>query len=342
MNDFKQFEQRKHDHIQFALQNENQANENDIFESVELPHEAIPDFNFADINISSYCLDAPVDKPFMVSSMTAGHDKSIEINRNLIAACDAMGWVMGVGSQRRELTDKTASKEWLDLRREFPDVTLLGNLGITQLIDATNSDIQRLIESLQARALIVHCNPLQECIQPEGTPNFKGALQALEMAVKHLPIPVVVKETGCGFSTSTLQRLNNIGVAAVDVSGYGGTHWGRIEGMRAQTKDILRTRAAETFRNWGQDTVKTVRAAVKLNPNYEIWGSGGVRTGLDAAKLFALGANMVGFAKPMLVASLVSQDEVMLSMQIIEYELKVALFCVGVPNLGGLKEKICR
>lgn len=340
MSNFKEFEQRKQDHIQFALDHENQANERDIFASIALCHDALPDFNFDDINITSCCLGEKVTKPFMISSMTAGHEKSIAINRHLIAACQTMEWVMGVGSQRRELTDPYASNEWKQLRKEFPHVPLLSNLGIAQLIEAQLTDVQRLVDGLEARALIIHCNPLQECIQPEGTPHFKGAWQALESLVKALNIPVVVKETGCGFSSPTLSRLNDLGIAAVDVSGYGGTHWGRIEGMRAQA-DAIRSRAAETFRHWGQDTVKSVQNAMAIHPSYEIWGSGGVRTGLDAAKLFALGVTMVGFAKPMLVAALTSIEDVILTMQMLEYELKVALFCAGAQNLSVLKEKIC-
>jgi isopentenyl-diphosphate delta-isomerase len=158
--------------------------------------------------------------------------------------------------------------------------------------------------------------------------------------VNHLKVPIIVKETGCGFSKSTLSRLNDIGISAVDVSGTGGTHWGRIEGHRANLHEI-KQQTAITFRNWGIDTVQSIKNSIAINPQFEIWGSGGVRHGLDAAKLFALGATNVGFAKPMLEAALQSPAHILAKMTLIEYELKTALFCTGSLVLSDLKEKIC-
>jgi len=339
-DDYSQFEQRKQDHIELALLPVNQANEHQAFDALQLIHEALPDLDFQDIQIGSTRFGQSVPNPFLISSMTAGHKGAASINRNLIEACARSGWAMGVGSQRRELSDSSAASEWQSLRRDYPDVDLLGNLGIAQLLTASLSDIQRLTDALHARALIIHCNPLQEVIQPEGTPQFKGCWQALASLVSELDIPVVVKETGCGFSTSTLQRLHNIGVAAVDVSGLGGTHWGRIEGARALT-DSVQFRAAQTFKSWGIDTVSSVLNARAINPCFEIWGSGGVRHGLDAAKLLALGATSVGFAKPMLEAALNGADSVYAAMQTIEYELRVAMFCTGSRVISELKETVC-
>ncbi len=339
--DYRQFEKRKQDHIELALMQANQAEELNTFDSVTLIHEALPDLDFNDINMAGMRFGRTVAKPFMVGSMTAGHRDADDINRNLVAACAETGWAMGVGSQRRELTDHNAPRAWQPLRQEFPDVSLFSNIGIAQLISTPLSQIQALTETLLADALIVHCNPLQECIQPEGTPAFKGCWQALADLVKALPLPVVVKETGCGFSRSTLIRLNDIGVAVVDVSGLGGTHWGRIEGHRA-VDEPMRQQASMTFRNWGIGTVQSVCNAASIAPSFEVWGSGGVRHGLDAAKLFALGATTVSFAKPMLQAALHSAAQVQAVMQTIEYELKVAMFCTGSRVLQDLKEKACR
>lgn len=340
-NDYREFEKRKQDHIELALMQANQAHELNTFDSIMLIHEALPDLDFNEISIASSRFNCAVEKPFMIASMTAGHRNSVNINQHLIAACAESGWAMGVGSQRRELTDAKAAFEWQPLRRDYPNVSLFSNLGIAQLISTPFSQIQRLTDALQANALIIHCNPLQECIQPEGTPTFKGCWQALEALVKALPLPVIVKETGCGFSLSTLTRLHEIGVAAVDVSGLGGTHWGRIEGHRA-VDEPLRHKAASTFSNWGINTVQSVADAYSLAPTFEIWGSGGVRHGLDAAKLFALGASTVGFAKPMLNAALQGTQQVLAMMASIEYELKVAMFCTGSRVLNDLKEKACR
>lgn len=339
-DNYSQFEQRKQDHINLALNLTNQASEMNALDQVILRHEALPDLDFCDLSITSHRFGRFVEKPFLVSSMTAGHQNAPKINRHLVAACAQTGWAMGVGSQRRELTDPQAAFEWQPLKRDFPDVSLLGNLGISQLIQTPFTEIQRLTQSLESEALIIHCNPLQEVIQPEGTPQFKGCWKILEQLVKISTVPVVVKETGCGFSMSTLKRLNEIGIAAVDVSGLGGTHWGRIEGQRNPADSMLH-RASMTFRNWGVDTVQSVKNALLLAPTYEVWGSGGVRHGLDAARLFALGVSMVGFAKPMLEVALQGTDAVIELMQTIEYELKIALFCTGSASLADLKGKAC-
>lgn len=339
-NDYSQFESRKRDHIELALMPANQCSELNAFDDFSLIHEALPDLNFNELCIKSRRFGKVIKKPFLVSSMTAGHADALNINQRLIEACADSHWAMGVGSQRRELTDKSASLEWATLRRDYPNVSLFSNLGIAQLINTPIAAIHLLIESLQAEALIIHCNPLQECIQPEGTPTFKGCWDALAQLVKELTIPVVVKETGCGFSNSTLTRLNNLGVAAVDVSGLGGTHWGRIEGHRAM-HDAQRHKTADTFRNWGIDTVSSVKNALSIHPTFETWGSGGVRHGLDAAKLLALGATTVGFAKPMLEAAVESTQTILTQMSAIEYELKTAMFCTGSLTINDLKEKAC-
>lgn len=339
-NPYSQFEKRKQDHIELALMPCNQTEAMNELDAVHLVHEALPDLDFADISLQGVRFGERVNTPFLVSSMTAGHQEAARINRHLIAACAQKGWAMGVGSQRRELMDDEAAFEWLPLRRDYPGVVLMSNIGIAQLIETPLKRIQQLTDALQARALIVHCNPLQEVIQPEGTPQFKGAWQAIERVVTALAIPVVIKETGCGFSASTLNRLNNTGIAAVDVSGLGGTHWGRIEGHRA-AQSPERQQAAKTFANWGVTTVASVREAAAIHPHYEIWGSGGVRHGLDAARLIALGASTVGFAKPMLEVALMGFEQVVERMTTIEYELKVAMFCTGSLNLSELKGKAC-
>lgn len=340
-DNYRQFEKRKQDHIDLALLPTNQASEWNAFDGFTLQHEALPDLDFDTIRLTGFRFGEAVAKPLFVSSMTAGHNNALAINRHLMAACAQSGWAMGVGSQRRELSDLQAADEWRALRKDFPEITLMSNLGIAQLLTVSLEQIKRLTDALQARALIIHCNPLQEVIQPEGTPQFKGCWQALTSLVTYLPIPIVVKETGCGFSSSTLSRLNDIGVAAVDVSGLGGTHWGRIEGHRA-IDDMIRHKAAVTFKNWGIDTLQCVRNAVSINPSFEIWGSGGVRHGLDAAKLLALGASSVGFAKPMLEAALDGADKVYELMCSIEYELRVAMFCTGSQVVSELKEKTCQ
>ena len=334
------FEARKREHVSLALSPENVATECHVFDTVILKHEAMPDLDRDDINISSHRFGKSVSNPFIISSMTAGHKDALRINRHLMEAASCHDWAMGVGSQRRELFDKEAFKEWQSLRRDFPDIILFSNIGLAQLIETPLAHILALTQNIQAAALIIHCNPLQEMIQPEGTPFFKGCWQALERLIATIDMPVIVKETGCGFSRETLIRLNAIGVSAVDVSGLGGTHWGRIEGARAGEGSIAQ-KTANVFKYWGINTVQCVKEAVSLNPSFEVWGSGGVRHGLDAAKLFALGATTVGFAKPLLEAALHSAQAVKECMTAIEYALKVAMFCTGSRVIHELKGKIC-
>lgn len=336
----KTFEKRKQDHIDLALMSSNQASESNSLDHFHLTHEALPDLDFTEIDITSQRFNQPVQTPFLVSSMTAGHEQAALINYNLLAACEQMGWAMGVGSQRRELFDEQARLVWQPLRKEFPHVQLFGNLGVAQLVTTSQRQIHLLIESLQADGLIIHCNPLQEAIQPEGTPHYRGCWHALDQLVSYSPVPIIVKETGCGFSTTTLERLNTIGVSAVDVSGLGGTHWGRIEGHRARG-DKVRFHAAETFKHWGINTLQSIENARNIFPSFEIWGSGGVRHGLDAAKLLTVGASTIGFAKRLLEPALKSVDEVCHIMNTIHYELKIAMFCTGSRLIEELKEKAC-
>lgn len=332
-----QFEQRKQDHIRLALKGENEALGHSGLDRVQLIHEAIPELDFSDVTIGTDIFGHSVAAPLLISSMTAGHFDAININLVLAEACAARNWIMGVGSQRRQLFDSEARNEWQTIRRQAKNAKLLGNIGLAQLIQTDSKEIQALADSLEAIAMIVHTNPLQECFQPEGTPHFKNAYASLERCCRELTIPVIIKETGCGFSAKTLQRLTNTGVAAVDVSGFGGTHWGRIEGQRAES-DLVRANAAISFKNWGISTIDSLLTARAAKLNYAIWASGGIRSGLDAAKCFALGAQVVGIAKPMLEAALQGFEQLMLTMETYEFELKTALFCTGNATLQALQE----
>lgn len=331
------FEKRKQDHIEKALMDETEARGFSGLDRIALVHEALPELNFSDISIATRVLHFQTPTPFLVSSMTAGHSGANAINIRLAQAAERRGWLMGIGSQRRELYDHDVALEWKQLRSVAPSVRIFGNIGLSQLIEASIDQVRRLLEPLQAAGLFVHLNPLQECLQPEGTPQFKGGLYALTELCRRLEVPVIVKETGCGFSPRTLQRLQETGVAAVDVSGFGGTHWGRVEGARLDSTHV-KSKASETFSNWGISTLESLEAAFEVKPNYEVWASGGLRSGLDAARVFALGAKVAGMAKPALIAALAGDDELDTWMSRLEFELKVALFCTGSQSLEQLGE----
>lgn len=329
------FEQRKKDHIEFALRDKNQGKTLDL-EKLTLIHEALPDLDFAQCDMTVNSLGSEFKTPFFVSSMTAGHSNANNINHGLAEACQQTGWAMGVGSQRRQLFDAEAANEWKSIKQANPAVHFYGNIGVSQLITYSIDAIKKLCESIEAKALFIHCNPLQECIQPEGTPQFSGAYKAIETLCQQLQLPVIIKETGCGFSKNTLAHLNDCGIAAVDVSGFGGTHWGRIEGDRTINPIVKST--AETFSDWGISTLQSILNAKEIQPHFEIWASGGVRSGLDAAKYLALGATRVGIAKPMLEAALINVTSIIELMHCFEYQLKTALFCTGSINIAALRE----
>ena len=330
------FESRKADHIRLAIDDRTQAVGGTGLSRLRLTHEAFPEIDLNEVDLSTSVFGREFSAPLFISSMTAGHDRSTSLNRLMAEACERHNWPMGVGSQRRQLFEPKASHEWSEIRKACPRIAFFGNIGLAQLIETPTALIRRLADSLEATAMIVHANPLQEALQPEGTPRFKGGLQALERLIKELGLPVIVKEVGCGFSLGTLQRLRGLGVAAVDVSGFGGTHWGRVEGHRSEPGSRLAL-AAETFRDWGLGTVEATLAATSVNADYEVWASGGVRSGLDAAKLVAVGARMVGFAMPIIEAALKGAAELDALMERLEFELRTALFCVGARTPAELR-----
>ncbi len=342
-----QFEQRKKDHIRIALDPQSQARGLSGLDRVRLIHEALPEINFSQVKISTQFLNQKLRSPIFISSMTAGHEQAGLINLKLARAAARHGWMMGVGSQRKELTSSEATQEWKKIRQEMSleshRAVMIGNLGLTQVIQTPVSQIQKLVDSLEASALFVHTNPLQEALQKEGTPHFQNGLKALENLCKEIEIPVILKEVGCGFSQSTFSKIRGIGLYGVDVAGLGGTHWGRIEGLR-NSEDKLLFEAAKTFENWGISTVESLLMAREMSPDYCLWASGGVRSGLDVAKLLALGAEKVGVAQPILVAALsstkIGDDEALdLVMQRLELELQIAMFCTGCDHLEQLSSK---
>jgi isopentenyl-diphosphate Delta-isomerase len=334
----KKFESRKADHVRLSMDPGNQTTNLSGLSRVRLIHEALPDINWTDLTIESSLFGEKTLSPIFVSSMTAGHAEGEKLNFRIAEAAEKRGWVMGIGSQRKQLFDAEAVKEWARFRGRFPELKIMGNIGLSQLIEMSNDDVLDLVDSVKASAMIIHTNPLQEALQPEGTPRFRGGFKRLEDLAKNTQVPIVLKEVGCGFSKRTLLKLKGIGLKAVDVSGLGGTHWGRIEGKRATNEVLAQT--AESFKDWGISTIDSLRSAIDIKPDYEVWASGGVRSGLDAAKLFALGAKMVGIAQPVMLAASESTKAVEELLARIEYELKLSLFCTGSRSVLELRNHI--
>lgn len=334
-----QFEDRKTDHIHLAMSLDNQTLGRSGLENVRLDHEALPELDLDEISLTSKYLGKTLQTPFYINSMTAGHKDAIPLNAMMAKLCQERGWMMGVGSQRRQLEEPKFQNEWKLLRKAAPKAVIIGNIGIAQLIQASIEDIERLVDSVEAQALFVHLNALQECIQPEGTPQFRGGKRAIERLCQKLSVPVIVKETGCGMSSKTLKNLKNLGLYAVDVSGLGGTHWGRIEGQRAGSES-MHFECAKSFQNWGISTVQSLVNGLKLKTDYELWASGGVRTGLDAAKLLGLGAKAVGYAQPAMQKALQGEQQLQFWMETIEHELRVAMLCTGSKQIKHLKATV--
>lgn len=331
------YSQRKKDHITLALKEKNVQGDNGL-SKIRLIHEALPELNWDEVDLSTSVLGKKVPTPFFVSSMTGGFSEAVKLNSMIAKACAHRGWIMGVGSQRKGLDDPKALEEWIEIKNKFPEVLLLGNLGISQLIHTPLEKVETLVQALGAVAMIIHTNALQECLQPEGTPQFKGGLKALKDLSKNLSVPVILKETGCGFSSQTLEHLCGLGLKAVDISGYGGTHWGRIEGDRISEEDI-RKQSSITYSNWGNSTLNSLLAAHELkNKDFEVWASGGLKTGLDAAKCLALGAVAVGFAHVILKQAQVGEQALEEQMFLLEHELKIALFCTGSRDVSKLSQ----
>jgi isopentenyl-diphosphate delta-isomerase len=332
-------ESRKAEHIFLALEERNQASGSNGLDSIRLIHEALPELNLDDVSlVGKSVLPQAQSKPLYVNSMTAGNRQALDLNIGIAQCCLENSWFMGLGSQRRQLWDRSAEDEIIQLRREVPQAIFVANIGMSQLISTSTEEIKRLVDSLEAQAIFVHTNPLQEALQKEGTPQFRGGCAALTRLCKEIGCPVILKEVGTGISAHTLQRLKEVGLFAVDVSGLGGTHWGRIEGDRAESKS-QQSRAAKVFAGWGISTVQTLLEMQGIDSGFQLWASGGVRSGLDAAKLIALGASAVGFAKPVLENVLKGSESLDAWMKQIEYEMRLALFCTGCTNPETLREK---
>lgn len=329
-----QFSQRKKDHIDISLKDESQA-VSDQFDRIQLQHNPIPEINFDEVMLNCEVFGHQLKSPLFVSSMTLGHEGAAGLNEIIVSQCEKQGWMMGVGSQRRQLFDPEAYKECDALRSAHPDVVLFGNIGLSQIIETPVEKIQSLVDSLGAQFLVVHTNPLQEAIQPEGTPNFRGGLAALETLCSKLSCPVVLKETGCGFSEDSFNRLKTSGLSAIDVSGLGGTHWGRVEGLRLGEAD-MGYQVAKSLAQWGINTVDSLNNGLKSAYKGPLWASGGVRTGLDAAKLLCLGAEKIGYAKPILQAAVKGETLLEQLMNRLDQELKVAMFCLGVAGVDQM------
>lgn len=309
-------------------------------ERYRFTHQALPDLDFAALNLSTTFLGKGLRAPLLISPMTggareAGDISPREINLRLAEAAQEFGLALGVGSQRAAL-ERPELAHTYRVREQAPDVLLLANLGAVQLNYGYGpAQCQRAVEMIEANGLVLHLNPLQEYFQRNGNLNFSGLLGRIEAVCRALEVPVIVKEVGWGISAKVAKQLTQVGVAAIDVAGAGGTSWSEMG--RLHSREHMKRAIAETFADWGIPTAEAVAAVRRALPDIALIASGGMRTGLDVAKAIALGADTVGFAMPLLKPVMISTEAVMERLRQVIEELRIAMFCVGARDIAALK-----
>ena len=327
-------EQRKADHIRINLEEDVASRITTGLEWYRFVHEALPEIDMAAIDLSIKLLGRQLGAPLLISSMTGGTAQAREINRNLAIAAQQYGLAMGVGSTRAAVVHPELADSF-QVRDVAPDIFLMANIGAVQLNYGFTVDMcRKAVELLQADALILHLNPLQEAVQPEGDVDWSGLLSKIERVVRDVDVPVIAKEVGWGISPRAAKDLANAGVAAIDVAGAGGTSWSQVEMYRAQTE--IQRRIAAAFADWGIPTAESIRHVREVAPGLPIFASGGLKAGVDGAKCIALGATLFGMAGPLLRAASESAQATLDEVAVILGQLRVAMLCVGAKDLGAL------
>lgn len=306
-------------------------------EEWDFVNNALPELDFEEIDCTADFLGKRLQAPLLVSSMTGGYAGALRINRDLAEVCRDRGIAMGIGSQRQALEDTTYHKTFAVVRDVAPDIPVIGNLGAAEVARLTSTaPVVRLVEMVRADAFAVHLNALQELLQPEGTPHFRGVLEGITRLARELPVPVIVKEIGAGISGDVVRRLLDAGVRIIDVAGAGGTSWAGVE--------ILRQRQADRnipFWDWGIPTATAIREAATLKNDgsgFTLIASGGIQSGLDCARAIALGADLTAAARPFLHA--LRHDGSAGLRRVVEdwtWQLKAVMFLTGARTLADLQ-----
>jgi isopentenyl-diphosphate delta-isomerase len=327
---------RKADHIRICLDEDVQFYRvTNGLERYRFTHCCLPELNRSEIDITTTFLRKSLGAPLLISSMTGGTEQARMINFRLAEVAQHYKLAMGVGSQRVAVENPQVADTFA-VRSLAPDVLLFANLGAVQLNYSYGVDeCLRVIDLLEADALILHLNPLQECIQPKGDTNFRGLIDKISILCSTMPVPVIVKEVGNGISAAMAQPLIDAGVSAIDVAGAGGTSWAKVESERALNEQ--QRRLGLTFADWGLPTAECLVDIRAMAPEIPLIASGGLRNGLDVAKAIALGADIAGLAWPFLQAAAESTEAVDALVQLLIAEITTVLFCTGNATLSQLK-----
>jgi isopentenyl-diphosphate delta-isomerase len=330
-------ETRKSDHIKINLEQDVRSGLTTGLERYHFVHEALPEMDLDAINSSLTLFGKKLDAPILISSMTGGTEQAGVINQRLAEAAEEYHVAMGVGSQRAALEDSQQIATYSIARKVAPNILLFANLGAIQLNAGFGlKECRRAVDMLQADALFLHLNPLQEALQNGGDTNFSGLASKVAGICEKLEVPVIVKEVGWGISERTARILAECGVAAIDVAGAGGTSWSQVE-MRRTSDDFTRQLAA-TFINWGIPTAASILNVKKAAPNLTIFASGGLKDGLDIVKCIALGATLGGFAGQFLKAAAISREKVSELLRFTRQQIQVSMFGAGANDLSALRE----
>ncbi|MCC7451339.1 MAG: type 2 isopentenyl-diphosphate Delta-isomerase [Anaerolineae bacterium] len=329
-------ERRKVDHIRINLEENVQfPHLTTGLERYRFIHEALPDLDINEIDTSVALFGKWLKSPILISSMTGGTEMAQQINRNLAEAAQHAGIAMGLGSQRAAI-EHPELVETYRVRPIAPDILLFANVGAVQFNYGYGVDqCRRAVEMVEADALILHFNALQEAVQPEGDGNFKDLLPKIETVCKQVGVPVIAKEVGWGFSERAARQLADVGVAAIDVAGAGGTSWSEVEYHRAPT--AFHARVARAFADWGIPTAESIQYVRKAAPELTIIASGGLRDGIDIAKCIALGASMGGLAGPFLKAANESVESVAELIRELDRQVRVAMFVSAAQDITALQ-----
>ncbi len=323
--------QRKQDHILAIVNDAEIERQQSGFDEIKLIHRGLPQCDFNDIDSSTKFLGKKISFPLLISSMTGGAaDNLQQINRNLAMAAEHCQVAMAVGSQRT-MIENHAAIESFQLRHYAPTVPLIANMGAVQLNYGYGIDeARKMVETLEADALYLHLNPLQEVIQPEGDTNFANLAEKITGLVEALEVPVILKEVGCGLSAQDIQLGLDAGVKWFDVAGRGGTSWSRIEAHRAESSE--RAHLGISFQDWGLTTLQSLKIARPFQTQANFIASGGIRNGIDMLKSVIMGGQICGVAAPLLTSAMQSAEDTATKIQQLEQEFSTAQFLVGAPK----------
>jgi isopentenyl-diphosphate Delta-isomerase len=334
-----QIKRRKREGIEIPLNENIQGRTASTYlEYVKLLHNALPEINYDQIDLSIEFLNRSFSAPLIIDSMTGGTDEAFVINKRLGLIAERYGLGMGLGSQRAGLKSEKLVESYSIARKVAPNAFLIANIGGAQLSDGlSNSDILKIIKMIDANALAIHLNPLQELIQPEGEPRFKGILKKITNLVNEVEIPIIVKEVGSGISADVAIKLEKSGINSINVAGAGGTSWAGIEKIRAdQHNEYLKSQLGELFWDWGIPTALSI-LLVSNSVKIPVIASGGLRNGLEIAKCLILGANVCAMAFPFLKRASKSEEELEKFTQLILSEIRATMFLLGAKDVHSLK-----